>query len=293
MDLTKLNPKAMEVKNTLFCILGSAVYCFAANVFISPMGLYSGGFIGVSQLLSMVLNLPLPRRQVQSLLFFLINVPLFFLALKYLGKRFIWKSVVTICAETAFLAMIPIPEAPILEDMLTSCLVAAVIEAFGCILIYVSFGSGGGSDILGMLLSQHFRVLSVGRVSISLNLIVYSISAFIFNIEIAVYSFLTSLVMNMLIDRLYVQNNSVSVNILSKHYHEISEMILHEINRDATIIECVGAYSDETKKMVVSVMSEYELRILKRRISEIDPKSFVFINPHVSVLGNYEKRLSD
>jgi uncharacterized membrane-anchored protein YitT (DUF2179 family) len=83
------------------------------------------------------------------------------------------------------------------------------------------------------------------------------------------------------------------VNILSRNYHEVAHMILEELNRTATIVECVGAYTETEQKMVISVMSEYELRILKRRITEIDSKAFVFINPHVSVLGKFEKRLSD
>jgi uncharacterized membrane-anchored protein YitT (DUF2179 family) len=283
----------VEAKNIFLCIVGSFLYCLGINFFVSPIGLYSGGFIGVSQLLSLLFDTPLSRNGLQSLLFFLINIPLFILAVFLLGRRFISKSVVTILAETAFLALIPIPEEPIVEEMLTNCIIAGIIEAFGSTLIYVSFGSGGGTDILGMLLSRKFRVCTIGRVAIFINLVVYGISAFVFSIEIAVYSLLTSVICSLLIDRLHMQNNCVTVNILSKKYQDVAHMILTEINRAATIIECVGAYTEEEKKMVVSVMSEYELRILKRRITEIDDRAFVFINPHVTVMGNFEKRLSD
>lgn len=282
-----------EIKNTLFCVLGSALYCLAVNLFVSPVELYSGGFVGISQLLARFLHTPLATNTVQSIIYFLINVPMFILALIFLGKRFISKSIVTIVAETLFFALIPIPDAPIVPEILTNCLIAGVLEAFGCILIYVSFGSGGGTDILGMLLVKKFRFLSVGRVSLSINLVVYSISALLFSIDVAVYSLLTSVICSLLIDRLHMQNNSVSVNILSKKYREVSEMILTELRRDATIVECIGAYSEEEKKMVISVMSEYELRLLKRRITEIDNRAFMFINPHVGVMGNFEKRLSE
>jgi uncharacterized membrane-anchored protein YitT (DUF2179 family) len=283
----------VEAKNVFMCVLGSFLYCFAVNIFVSPIGLYSGGFIGVCQLLSLLFHTSLSRNTIQSILFFLINIPLFLLAMKLLGRRFISKSAVTIVAETVFLALIPIPDEPIVEEMLTNCLLAGIIEAFGSTLIYVSFGSGGGTDILGMLLSKRFRSMTIGRVSIFINLVVYGISALLFTIEIAVYSLMTSIICSLLIDRLHVQNNCVSVNILSKNYQEVAHMILSELNRTATIVECVGAYTETEQKMVISVMSEYELRILKRRITEIDSKAFVFINPHVSVLGKFEKRLSD
>ena len=71
-----------------------------------------------------------------------------------------------------------------------------------------------------------------------------------------------------------------------------ANMILTELNRDATVLDGYGMYSKQGKKLIVSIMSEYELMILKRRIPEIDENAFIFIHPNISVVGNFEKRLS-
>lgn len=69
-------------------------------------------------------------------------------------------------------------------------------------------------------------------------------------------------------------------------------MIVEELNKDATILDGVGVYSQQEKKLIISIMSKYELNILKKNIKEIDKDAFIFIHPNITVVGNFEKRLS-
>ena len=134
--------------------------------------------------------------------------------------------------------------------------------------------------------------MSVGKVSLTINIFVYIISAYLFSLEVAIYSILASIFCSLIIDKIHMQNNNVSVNILSEKYNEISKIILKDLNRDATILEGIGAYSNKEKKLIVSIMSQYELNILKRKVQEIDSNAFIFIQPHISIFGNFEKRLT-
>lgn len=279
-----------NIKNMTFCILGSLIYCIGVNFFINPMNLYSGGFVGISQLLSILI--PFLNINNQGTIYFILNIPLFILGIKYLGKRLIGKSIIIIIAESVFLSIIPILDTPLIDDVLTNCIVGGVIEGIGAILTFIGFGSSGGTDILGLAIAKKFKEMGVGKVSLIINIVLYSVCAYEFSFEIAIYSFLTSVFCSFVVDKLHLQNNSVSVNILSNKDEEIANMILTELNRDATVLDGYGMYSKQGKKLIVSIMSEYELMILKRRIPEIDENAFIFIHPNISVVGNFEKRLS-
>lgn len=284
--------KITEFKNLLLCIFGSFIYCIGFNFFIKCSNLYSGGFIGISQLLSLLTNgTKLENYNVQGIIYFLMNVPLFIIGFKKLGKKFIGKSVVIIISESIFLSILP-QHPQLIEDTLTNCILGGCIEGIGSALTFLGFGSGGGTDILGLLLSKKIKNLTVGKISFVINAIVYIICGCLFSFEIAAYSFIASIFCSILVDKLHQQNNNVSVNIFSKKYKEISDFILTDINRDATIINSTGAYSNKDRQLVISIMSEYELKILEKRVKEIDKDAFIFIHPNISVMGNYEKRLS-
>lgn len=281
-----------ESKNLFLCIFGSLIYCIGYTYFIKNTGLYAGGFVGISQLLSLLKEgTKFESYNIQGLIYFAINIPLFFLGFKKLGKRFIGKSILIIAAESIFLMILPQPNR-LIKDTLTNCIMGGCIEGIGCSMTFLGFGSGGGTDILGLLLSKKIKNLTVGKVSFVINAIVYIICGCLFSFEVAVYSFIASIFCSVLTDKLHQQGNNVSVNILSTKYNEISELILKEINRGSTIIQATGGYSRQDKKVIISIMSEYELKILEKKIKDIDEDAFIFVHPNISVYGNYEKRLS-
>lgn len=281
-----------ELKNLSLCILGSLIYCLGFNYFIKCESLYAGGFIGISQLLSLLLKgTKLANYNMQGLIYFVINIPLFIIGLKKFGKRFIGKSIIIIVFESLFLSILP-SSTPLIKETLTNCIIGGCIEGFGTALTFLGFGSSGGTDILGLLLSKNIKTITVGKVSFVINAIVYIICGTLFTFEIAAYSFITSVFCSIVIDKLHQQNNNVSVNIFSKKYSEINDFIVNTLNRDATILNSEGAYSHKNRQLVISIMSEYELKILEKKVREIDEHAFIFVHPNISVMGNYEKRLS-
>lgn len=72
-------------------LLGGLLLSVAINVFIVPQGLYGGGAYGLCQvirtLLQRELSLSLPF-DLAGVLYFFVNIPLFLLAYKALGREF-------------------------------------------------------------------------------------------------------------------------------------------------------------------------------------------------------------
>ena len=281
------------ITNFTICVIASLIYCLGVNFFILPGGLYSGGFTGIAQLLSLLsVGTPLEPYNIRGILYFLMNIPIVILGWRVLGGKPMIKAGFTIILESALMSLLPIPKEPIISDALTNTIVGGFFEGIGSGLLYVGFGSGGGTDIIGIVMSQKYRTLTVGRVSLAVNIIVYAVCAIVFNPEVAVYSIIAAFCCSLIIDKIHLQNRAVTVNIFTNKETEIGDWIRDNINRSATVFTGTGVYSGAERKLVISVMSEYEYHRLRHALPDLDPLAFVNVYPSAAVLGDFEKRLS-
>lgn len=276
-----------------FGVVGSLIFTIGFVLFIQPANLYSGGFLGIAQLVTIPFK-PLFGMQVniEGILYFLFNVPIFIIALKTLGLKYVCYAATALISESLFLTFFPVLQAPLVNDVLVNCIIGGIIEGLGTVIAYIGFSSAGGTDMLDILLCRRFRGLGSGIVPLLINLAVYAVCAFMFSIETAIYSFIVSVCSSVVVNKLHLQNTCVQVNIVSKKYPEIEDYLVNVIGRDATVSTCIGSYSHEERHIVLSIMSKYELQLAKREIKKIDPNAFIFINDDVSVIGEFEKRLS-
>jgi len=285
--------KVFTPKNLLYCFLGSLIYCLGLNLFIQPAHLYAGGFVGISQLLANILGAFVQTPfNLQPVIYYLLDLILFAFCWKTLGRRMIAVSLTIVTAEALYMALIPIPETPILDETLAAVICGGCIEGIGTAITFYGFGSSGGTDMLGLMLTKRFRNLSVGKVSLAVNFMVYVVAMVRNSVQIAIYSLAAELFCSMMIDRFHKQNNLVSVNIVSDHPREISQFIMNELDRGCTILHGEGAWSGQERLLVISIMSEYELSILKKETARIAPEAFIFIHPNIGVSGDFEKRVA-
>lgn len=172
-------------------LLGGLLLSVAINVFIVPQGLYGGGAYGLCQvirtLLQRELSLSLPF-DLAGVLYFFVNIPLFLLAYKALGREFFWKAAICTVCNSVFLAVIPSPSTPVIPDLLTSCMVGGILAGFASGLVLTCGCSTGGLDILGLYLSKKGSRFTVGRFSISFNALLYTLCFFLFDATTAIYS---------------------------------------------------------------------------------------------------------
>lgn len=275
--------------------LGAVLFAFGLNVFIIPLSLYNGGFMGIAQLLRtflvQVFNLSLGHTDIAGFIYLLINVPLIILAWSKMGKNFFFRSVVTIVIQTIAMTALPVPEVPIINDYLTACVIGGIIAGGGSGLTLRGGSSGGGQDILGIYMTQRFPGFSVGKVSLIINIFVYGICLFMFNIEVAIYSLIYGVIYSLACDKVHVQNINVSIMIFTKKLG-ISRAILEQTGRGVTNWDGAGAYTNATSYILLCVVSKYEVNQIKRIVKTIDPNAFMILTEGCSVAGNFEKRLT-
>ena len=121
-----MNAKDLENKihfeRFLFCIIGGVIYAVGVNLFIVPHNLYSGGIVGISQLIRTVLadyiHIDFGSRDVAGIIFYILNIPILIYAFPRLEKLFFLKTLVAVTA--LMLAMSLVPTTRIVDEPLAS-----------------------------------------------------------------------------------------------------------------------------------------------------------------------------
>ena len=283
------------MRNYAGTALGNFLFAFGLNIFIVPLGLYSGGIIGFAQIIRTLLaeyaGIQLPQGvDIAGILNLLMNIPLFLLAYRSISRSFFYKTLFSVFLQTLFFTVLTIPASPIITDTMASCLIGGILCGVGIGLTLRSGGCGGGIDILGVYFSRKKADFSVGKLGIIINAAVFGLCALLFELPVAIYSVLYAVIMAQAMDKVHYQNINMTVMIFTKH-DGIQKAINETMRRGVTYWKGVGAYTDEETFILVTAISKYEVNTLKKLIHSIDPKAFVIFQEGMSISGNFEKRL--
>ena len=276
-------------------LLGSLLMSVAINVFIVPQGLYAGGAYGLCQVIRTLLQTKLGVEasfDLAGVLYFFMNLPLFLLAFRTLGRTFCLKAGICTVSNSVFLALIPSPAVPIIPDPLTSCMIGGILVGFAAGLVLTCGCSTGGLDILGLYLSKKNNKFTVGRFCISFNVCLYLLCFILFDATTAIYSAIYNVLSNLFLDRLHRQNVSVQLLIFTKSKDPaLPKYIMEQLDRGVTYWQAKGAYTGDDVQVLCVCLSKYEIDTLEQVIRDIDPNAFFVVQEGVRVVGNFKRHL--
>lgn len=283
-----------EGKRSLACIAGAAVYAVGINLFVVPAGLYAGGIMGISQvirtLLTEYLHLNFGTLDIAGLIYYVINIPIFILAFTRLGKNFFVKTLITVTAMSALLSAIP--PTKIVEDSMAACVVGGILAGAGLGMVLRLGSSGGGMDVIGVMLAKWKRDFSVGKVNLLMNLVLYGTCLFLFDEAVVVYSIIYAAASSLAMDRMHTQNINVEVNVITKvNTAELEKEVFDELGRGITKWAALGAYTNDQTHILYITLSKYEVNHLKNIIRKYDENAFIVVNEGVTVVGHYMRKL--
>jgi len=292
IDISALE-RRIHIERFLMCIIGGALYAVGVNLFIVPWGLYSGGIVGIAQLLRTLLSdfihIDFGSRDVAGIIFYILNIPILIYAFPRLDKLFFVKTLIAV--TSLMLAMSFIPTDMIVRDCLASTIVGAFISGAGIGLVLRNSGSTGGMDVIGMLISKSHSHVSVGKVNLAVNLAIYSVCLFLFDVETVVYSVIFAVVHAFAIDRFHSQNINLEVKIITKtDPSRIEQDVFYLLGRGVTDVSSIGAYTSESEHMLHIIISKYEISQLRQIVRKYDKNAFIIVNEGVWVEGNYLKK---
>lgn len=274
-------------------MLGEGVVALALRLFIVPLGLYSGGLMGLCQLIRTLLHDALGLEgDIAGVLYFLSNVPILLMGWKTLGPRMTFKTIACTVSFSFFYSVIPSPSIPIVDDYLTSVMLGGIIVGTASGLVLTCGGSGGGLDIVGLCLSKRGSRFTVGKFSLSFNIVLYTACLILFSPEIAIYSVIYTFFNAMVLDRMHQQNVSVQAMIFTKEDEkELGRFIIEKLGRSVTYWEGVGAYSGKGLHVLVVCVSKFEIEELLHAVHARDEHAFVTVQERVRVFGNFVRKL--
>jgi uncharacterized membrane-anchored protein YitT (DUF2179 family) len=269
--------------------IGSAIYATGFNIFILPNHIAPGGFIGIA----VILHHYFPFMQVGAMII-IMNTPLLIIGLKRLGWHFLFGTIVGTLLSSVFIDLL----APYLPQLQTDAILAAIYGGFlmgaGIGIIFRSFGSTGGSDLLGQIIYD-FTGLPFGQAMMIIDVAVIILAGVVFrDINISLYSIIAELISIKTID--IVQSGltfSKAVYIITQKPVKMKEVILTEIKRGVTEITAMGGYTGEIKKMLLIVVPHTQVSKIKKIIKEADPDSFVIVAELSEVIGSGFKSIRE
>jgi len=266
----------------LLMVAGSAVCGLAFTLFLIPHKVVPGGVSGVAMILNHLADLPV------GLTTIVLNLPLFALGVKVLGKLYGLKSFIGMLLSSLaidfFTYVVPTGQAT--DDPIMACLFGGIVLGAGLGLVFRSGGSTGGTDILGMVLSR-WTNLSLGSALLLIDIVIISCAGFAYaNFELALYGFLNVYVQVWMID-LVLEGVSYTraMFVISERATAVGQAITTKMGRGATVLSGKGAWTGLERPVLLVVMSKKEVPVARELVREVDPQAFVIITDVYEVLG--------
>lgn len=260
---------------------------FGLKSFLLPNGFLDGGAVGISLLATLITRIDL------SILIVIINIPFIIIGYTQVSKVFAMKTLVAIIALAVCLAVIDFPM--VTNDKL-------LISFFGGFFLGLGIGlsiRGGsvldGTEVLAIYTSRK-TALTVGDFILILNICIFSVAAYLINIETALYAILTYLVASKTVDFVvHGIEEYTSVIIVSQKSAEIKKAIVERMGRGVTVLKGKSGYGkqgyrDTDTDVLYSVITRLELQKLKTEIAKIDDDAFVVENSVNDIKGGMIKK---
>nr|WP_237150939.1 YitT family protein [Planococcus plakortidis] len=274
--------KDLQLKNIFFILLGSAIYSFGFVHFNIQNELGEGGFAGITLILYFLWNWD------PALMNLLLNIPLFFIGWKLLGRKVFLYTIIGTVAVSAFLKIFLIYEVqiPLRDDLFLAALFAGVFVGMGLGIIFRYGGTTGGVDIIARLVQKYFG-WSMGKTMFLFDALVILLSWLTFlDYRSMMYTLVAVFVGARVID--FVQEGAYSGRgalIISNSQEEIASRIAIEMDRGITILRGYGHFTKEEREVLYCVVARNELIRLKNIVNSVDPHAFVSLIEVHDVMG--------
>ena len=286
------------VKNIGLIVVGTLILALGTSLFMLPYNLVTGGISGYAIVLSQII--PAEYLHVETIIMILTWVT-FFLGLIVLGKTFAMKTLVSTIVYpigVAIFTNITNPEfmngffnLGLSQHSSVGVLLAAVFSGvligFGCALTFLGGGSTGGVDVIAFIACKIFK-----RLRSSIAIFVVDASAVIFGMFVigdfvlSLLGITSAFVAALMVDKVFIGGSKAFVaHIITDKHEEINRQIIEKLDRTTTVVDVVGGYSGENKKMLMVSFSMNEYSELMSIITKSDREAFLTVNQAHEIHG--------
>ena len=281
------NPAAAErFFSYIQILLGALVGGAAYPLFMTPNRIAPGGITGVATILNHLLHWPVGTVSLA------LNLPLFLISWKAMGRVFAFRSLVATVLFSLFIDILPLQ--PMTNDPLLGALYGGVLLGIGLGLIMRGGATTGGSDMIARMVHKRFQFISTGSFLLAIDFAVVLAAGFLIGTSEALYAliniFLTAKVMDVVIIGF---SSNKACFVISSRWREISDRILRDLDRGVTHLTSRGGFTGEERPTLLCVISRSEITAFKRILREEDENAFVIIVEAHEAIGDGFSALSE
>lgn len=278
------NKRWRDAASIVCILLGSFIVAVNMNTFVEQGELVPGGFSGLAKLLQRVGLTFYDTKISFTLLNVVFNaVPAVF-AYRLVGKKFTILSCVSLFTVSILVDELPV--IPITGDILLISVFGGIINGLGMSLVLNSNASGGGTDFIAMSLSARYKV-STFNYMLLFSAVIILISGAIFGMDKALYSIIFQFCNTQVINTFYKKYKKKTLMIVTDNPAAVSADLLELTNHSSTILKGFGSYTAHKKYLIYTVLSDGDVRKMKKRIREQYPDTFVNVINSSDVVGNF------
>lgn len=275
-----------KFKNNIveYLILTAATLVLVVGVYFFkfPNAFSFGGVTG----LAIVLAKFIPATP--STITFVINMFLLVLGFLFLGKSFgiktVYVSVLMSVGLSACEWIYPM-SAPLTNQPVLELIFAIFLPSASAALMFNMGASGGGTDIVAMILKK-YTSWNIGTALIVVDLLIVVAACFVFDIQTGLFSLCGLLAKSFVIDDVIENINLCKCfTIISEHPEPITKYINEHLGRSATIYKAEGAYTHAEKTVIITVLKRSQAVQLRNFIRVTEPTAFITITNSSEIIG--------
>ena len=276
--------KWRNIVNIIFILLGSLILAINMNTFVEQGNLVPGGFSGLSKLIQRVGLKYYDVKISFTLLNVIFNaVPAVF-AYRLVGKKFTVFSCLSLLVVSVLVDELPV--IPITGDILLISVFGGILNGLGLSLILNNNASSGGTDFIAMSLSNKYKV-STFNYMLLFSAVIILISGRLFGMDKALYSIIFQFCSTQVINTFYKKYKKKTLLIVTDNPAAISADLLELTNHSSTILKGFGSYTAHKKYLIYTVLSDSDVRKMKKQIHQQYPDTFVIVINSSDVVGNF------
>lgn len=279
-----------DIYRLLIIVLASVLSAFSINTFINNGGLYPGGFSGITILIQRSARAFFGIELPFSVINLILNSFPIYIGFRYIGKKFTLFSCIYTVLSSIFVDIIP--GVHVTDDMILICIFGAILNACASAACLRENASSGGTDFIAMYLSQK-KGIDSWNIIFMCNVGILFVAGVLFGFEKAMYSIIYQYASTQVLQTLYKKFQKITLFIVTNKPDDVCSTIFDMSNHGATIIDALGGYEGNTRKMVYSVISQGESAQVTNAIRSVDPDAFINEVKTAQLAGNFWMRRED
>lgn len=275
------------IKEYFMITLAVIVMDIGVYVFKFPNNFSFGGVSGLAVVATHFL--PFTASQINLL----VNMFLLILGFLFLGKGFGVKTAYVTIVSSLLLNVMEVflpMNAPLTNETMLELLYAIALPAISSALLFYESASGGGTDIIAMILKK-YSTMDISSALMLVDAGIVVVACFTFDTKTGLYSICGLMAKTLVIDKAIERMKlNKYFTIICSDPDPICDYIMKELNRSATVYKAEGAYSHQGKVVILTVMGPKQAVLLERYIQSVEPDAFLMVTKSSEIMGNGFKR---